>query len=67
MQITELENKLKVYERMPYMFGGSSLLEDVCQNAGQYNEQSKIREENEKETESVEERLNSSEMLISGK
>lgn len=52
---------------MPYMFGGSSLLEDVCQNAGQYNEQSKIREENEKETESVEERLNSSEMLISGK
>ncbi|XP_035423818.1 neurabin-1-like isoform X1 [Cygnus atratus] len=64
-KITELENKLKVYERMPYMFGGGSLLEDVCQNAGQYNEQSKIREENEKETESVEERLNSSEMLIS--
>ncbi|KAM9189589.1 neurabin-1-like isoform 2-T2 [Mergus octosetaceus] len=64
-KITELEDKLKVYERMPYMFGGSSLLEDVCQNAGQYNEQSKIREENEKETESVEERLNSSEMLIS--
>ncbi|NXI66547.1 NEB1 protein, partial [Anseranas semipalmata] len=64
-KISELENKLKVYERMPYMFGGGSLLEDGCQNTGQYNEQSKIREENEKETESVEERLNSSEMLIS--
>ncbi|NXC37709.1 NEB1 protein, partial [Penelope pileata] len=64
-KISELENKLKVYETMPYMFGSSSLLEDVSQNPSQYNKQSKIREENEKETESVEERLNSSEMLIS--
>lgn len=47
------------------MFGGGSLLEDGCQSLGQYNEQS--REENEKETESTEERLNSSDMLISGK
>ncbi|NXJ91890.1 NEB1 protein, partial [Corythaixoides concolor] len=64
-KISELESKLKVYERMPYMFGGGSLLEDGCQSAGRYNEQSKIREENEKETESIEERLNSSDMLIS--
>ncbi|NXL85634.1 NEB1 protein, partial [Alectura lathami] len=64
-KISELENKLKVYERMPYMFGSGSLLEDGCQSPGQYNEQSKIREENEKETESVVERLNSSEMFIS--
>lgn len=48
------------------MFGSGSLLTDGCQSPGQYNEQSKIREENEKETESIEERLNSSEMLISG-
>uniref|UniRef100_A0A8D0FFS9 Neurabin-1-like n=1 Tax=Strix occidentalis caurina TaxID=311401 RepID=A0A8D0FFS9_STROC len=64
-KISELESKLKVYERIPYVFGGGSLLEDVCQSPGQYNEQSKIREENEKETESIEERLNSSDMLIS--
>ncbi|NXV41885.1 NEB1 protein, partial [Uria aalge] len=62
-KISELESKLKVYERMPYMFGGDSLLEDGCQNPGQYNEQSKIREGNEKQ--SIEERLNSSDMLIS--
>ncbi|KAM9287100.1 neurabin-1-like [Morus bassanus] len=64
-KISELESKLKVYERVPYMFGGSSLLEDGCPSPGQYNEQSKIREENENETESIEERLNSSEILIS--
>uniref|UniRef100_A0A8C8AP09 Neurabin-1 n=1 Tax=Otus sunia TaxID=257818 RepID=A0A8C8AP09_9STRI len=64
-KISELESKLKVYERIPYVFGGGSLLEDGCQSPGQYNEQSKIREENEKERESIEERLNSSDMLIS--
>ncbi|KAM6396963.1 LOW QUALITY PROTEIN: neurabin-1-like [Pluvialis apricaria] len=64
-KISELESKLKVYERMPYMFGGDSLLEDGCQSPGQYNEQSKTREESEKETASIEERLNSSDMLIS--
>ncbi|XP_063196816.1 neurabin-1-like isoform X3 [Chroicocephalus ridibundus] len=62
-KISELESKLKVYERMPSMFGGDSLLEDGCQNPGQYNEQSKIREGNEKE--SIEERLNSSDTLVS--
>ncbi|KFV19360.1 Neurabin-1, partial [Tauraco erythrolophus] len=64
-KISELESKLKVYERMPYLSGGGSLLEDGCESAGQYNEQSKIGEENEEETESIEERLNSSDMLIS--
>ncbi|XP_061236434.1 neurabin-1-like isoform X4 [Neopsephotus bourkii] len=64
-KISELESKLKVYERMPYMFGGSSLLEDVCQSPGQYNEDLKTKEENEKETESIEDRLNCSDMLIS--
>ncbi|NXF33190.1 NEB1 protein, partial [Nyctibius bracteatus] len=63
-KISELESKLKVYDRMPYMFGGASLLEDDCQSPGQYNEQSKIREENEKETESIQERLNSSDMYL---
>ncbi|NWS70423.1 NEB1 protein, partial [Crotophaga sulcirostris] len=56
-KVLELESKLKVYEKMPSMFGGGSLLEVSCESPGQYNEQSKIREENEKETESIEERL----------
>ncbi|KFP89539.1 Neurabin-1, partial [Apaloderma vittatum] len=50
-KISELENKLIVYERMPYTFGGGSSLEDGCPSPSQYNEQSKIREENEKGTE----------------
>ncbi|XP_009680038.2 neurabin-2 isoform X1 [Struthio camelus] len=62
-KISELENKLQIYEQMPYMFGSSSLLEDVCQNPGQLNEPSKMREK--KETETVEERLDSTDMLIS--
>ncbi|XP_065493841.1 neurabin-1-like isoform X2 [Caloenas nicobarica] len=64
-KILELESKLKVYERMPCMFGGDSILERGCQSPGQYNEQSKIREEIEKGAESIEERLNSSDTLIS--
>ncbi|NWR69480.1 NEB1 protein, partial [Centropus unirufus] len=63
-KVLELESKLKVYERMPCLFGGGSL-EDACQSPGQYNEESKLREENEKEAQSIEERLNSSDMLIS--
>ncbi|KAM9010449.1 neurabin-1-like isoform 1-T3 [Ara ararauna] len=62
-KISELESKLKVYERMPYMFGGGGLLEDVCQSPGQYNENLKTKEE--KEIESIEDRLSSSDMLIS--
>ncbi|XP_030908168.2 neurabin-1-like isoform X3 [Melopsittacus undulatus] len=63
-KISELESKLKLYERMPYMFGGGSLLEDVCQSPGQYNEELKTKE-NEKETEAIEDRINSSDMLAS--
>ncbi|NXH57055.1 NEB1 protein, partial [Rhabdornis inornatus] len=64
-KISELENKLKAYEKMPYVFEGDSLLEDGCQSPGQSNEQSKIKEDNEKETKSAEERINSLDMLIS--
>ncbi|NWV25229.1 NEB1 protein, partial [Origma solitaria] len=64
-KVSELENKLKVYEKMSYVLEGGSLLEDGCQNPGQSNEQSKLKEENEKETKSIEERINSVDMLIS--
>lgn len=66
LQISELESKLKVYERVPYVFGGGTSVEDGCQSPGQYKEQSKTGEENEKEIESIQERVNSSDMLISG-
>ncbi|NXA32911.1 NEB1 protein, partial [Eudromia elegans] len=62
-KISELENKLKIYEKVPYMFGSGSVLEDACQNTGQLNESSKIREE--LETDTAEERLDSTDMLIS--
>ncbi|NWV57684.1 NEB1 protein, partial [Daphoenositta chrysoptera] len=64
-KISELENKLKTYEKMPYVFEGGSLLDDGCQSPGQSNEQSKIKEDNEKETKSIEERINSLDMLVS--
>ncbi|NXB61196.1 NEB1 protein, partial [Struthidea cinerea] len=66
-KISELENKLKAYEKMPCVFEGGSLLEDDCQNPGQSNEQSNIKEDNEKETKSIKERINSLDMLVSGK
>ncbi|NXF15695.1 NEB1 protein, partial [Rhodinocichla rosea] len=62
-KVSELENKLKAYEKMPYVFESSSLLEDGCQNPDHSNEQSKIKEDNEKETKSIEERINSLDML----
>ncbi|NWV70590.1 NEB1 protein, partial [Malurus elegans] len=58
-KISELENKLKAYESMSYVLEGESLLEDDCPSPGQSNEQSKIKEENGKETKSIEERINS--------
>ncbi|NWT24644.1 NEB1 protein, partial [Cardinalis cardinalis] len=64
-KISELENKLKAYEKMPYVFEGGSLLEDGCQSPDQSNEQSKTKEDNEKETKSIEERINSLDMLVS--
>ncbi|NWZ77538.1 NEB1 protein, partial [Poecile atricapillus] len=63
-KISELENKLKAYEKMPYMFEGGSLFEDGCQSPGQSNEQSKTKD-SEKETNSIGERINSLDMLIS--
>ncbi|NWZ12486.1 NEB1 protein, partial [Agelaius phoeniceus] len=62
-KISELENKLIAYEKMPYVFEGGSLLEDGCQSPDQSNEQSKIKENNEKETKSIEERISSLDML----
>ncbi|XP_036242240.1 neurabin-1-like isoform X1 [Molothrus ater] len=64
-KISELENKLIAYEKMPYVFEGDSLLEDGCQSPDQSNEQSKIKENNEKETKSIEERISSLDMLVS--
>ncbi|NXO08592.1 NEB1 protein, partial [Oriolus oriolus] len=64
-KISELEHKLKAYEQMPYVCEDGSLLEDGCQSPGQSNEQSKIKEDNEKETKSIEERINSLDMLVS--
>ncbi|NXR53090.1 NEB1 protein, partial [Hippolais icterina] len=64
-KISELESKLKAYEKMPYVFEGGSLLEDGCQSPGQSNEQSEVKEDNENETKSVEERINSLDLLIS--
>ncbi|NXM14261.1 NEB1 protein, partial [Ploceus nigricollis] len=63
-KISELENKLKAYEKMPCVFEGGSLLEDGCQSPGQSNE-SKVKEDSEKENKSIEERINSLDMLIS--
>ncbi|XP_030096033.2 neurabin-1-like isoform X1 [Serinus canaria] len=64
-KISELENKLKAYEKMPYVFEGGSLLEDGCQSPDQSHKQSKIKEDNEKEIKSIEERINSLDVLIS--
>ncbi|NXF83231.1 NEB1 protein, partial [Sclerurus mexicanus] len=64
-KISELESKLKVYEKMPYVFEGGSLLEDGCQSPGQSNEQAKVEEENGKQTKSIEETINSLDVLIS--
>ncbi|NXA11012.1 NEB1 protein, partial [Sapayoa aenigma] len=64
-KISDLESKLKVYEKMPYVFEDGSLLDGGCQSSGQSNEQSEIKEENEKETRSIGERINSLDTLIS--
>ncbi|NXG08689.1 NEB1 protein, partial [Sakesphorus luctuosus] len=64
-KILELESKLKAYEKMPYVFEGGSSLEDGCQSPSHSNEQAKTKEGNGKETKSIEERVNSLDMLIS--
>ncbi|NWI85636.1 NEB1 protein, partial [Pitta sordida] len=62
-KVSELESKLKVYEKMPYVFEDGSLLEGSSQSPGQSNGQSEIKEE--KETKSIEEGINSVDTLIS--
>ncbi|XP_038607052.1 neurabin-2-like isoform X2 [Tachyglossus aculeatus] len=62
--ISELENKLKVYEKMPLISGSCTLLEPAIQSPGQLNEHSEAQEENLKEMGSVE-NLDSKDTLIS--
>ncbi|XP_067405335.1 neurabin-2-like isoform X2 [Emydura macquarii macquarii] len=51
-EISELQNKLKIYQKMPHMFGGSILLDVASQCPEKRNECSEIKEENAKEIES---------------
>uniref|UniRef100_A0A6I8NPB2 Neurabin-1 n=1 Tax=Ornithorhynchus anatinus TaxID=9258 RepID=A0A6I8NPB2_ORNAN len=62
--ISELENKLKVYEKIPLISGSCTLLEPAIQSPGQLNEHSEAQEENLKEMGSVE-KLDSKDTLIS--
>uniref|UniRef100_A0A674JMZ7 Neurabin-1-like n=1 Tax=Terrapene triunguis TaxID=2587831 RepID=A0A674JMZ7_9SAUR len=51
-EISELQNKLKIYERIPCMIGSSILLDTASQSPEKLNECSEIKEENTKEIES---------------
>ncbi|XP_019409282.1 PREDICTED: neurabin-1-like isoform X1 [Crocodylus porosus] len=62
-KISELESKLKIYERIPYMFGG--LLEAGSQSPEQLNEHSEVKEDIAKEMESIVEKIDSSDTLFS--
>uniref|UniRef100_A0A2D4KC69 PDZ domain-containing protein n=1 Tax=Micrurus paraensis TaxID=1970185 RepID=A0A2D4KC69_9SAUR len=44
-KITELEDKLKIYEKLPYMFGNSILLDSVTPNTEQLAEQFEIKDD----------------------
>lgn len=48
-EISELQNKLKIYERIPCLIGSSILLDTVSQSPEKLNECSEIKEENTKE------------------
>ncbi|KAM9123118.1 neurabin-2-like isoform 2-T3 [Pangshura tecta] len=48
-EISELQNKLKIYERIPCMIGSSILLDAASQSPEKLNECSEIKEENTKE------------------
>ncbi|XP_074823691.1 neurabin-1-like isoform X2 [Natator depressus] len=50
-EISELQNKLKIYERIPCMIGDSILLDTASQSPEKLNECSEIKEENTKEIE----------------
>uniref|UniRef100_A0A8C8VNM8 Neurabin-1 n=1 Tax=Pelusios castaneus TaxID=367368 RepID=A0A8C8VNM8_9SAUR len=51
-EISELQNKLKVYEKTPHLFDGSILLDIASQHPEKLNECSEIKEEHAKEMES---------------
>uniref|UniRef100_A0A8C3S0N3 Neurabin-1 n=1 Tax=Chelydra serpentina TaxID=8475 RepID=A0A8C3S0N3_CHESE len=51
-EISELQNKLRIYERIPCMIGDSILLDTASQSPEKLNECSEIKEENTKEIES---------------
>ncbi|XP_074926216.1 neurabin-1-like isoform X2 [Chelonoidis abingdonii] len=51
-EISELQNKLKIYERIPCMIGSSILLDTGSQSPEKLNECSEIKEESTKELES---------------
>ncbi|XP_030436473.1 neurabin-1-like isoform X2 [Gopherus evgoodei] len=51
-EISELQNKLKIYERIPCMIGSSILLDTGSQSPEKLNECLEIKEENTKEIES---------------
>uniref|UniRef100_A0A8D0L897 Neurabin-1 n=1 Tax=Sphenodon punctatus TaxID=8508 RepID=A0A8D0L897_SPHPU len=63
-KITELENKLKIYEKLPYMFESSTLLETASQSPEQLNEYLEVKDD-AKEMESAVEKLDFSDTLIS--
>ncbi|XP_034283386.1 neurabin-1-like isoform X2 [Pantherophis guttatus] len=44
-KITELEDKLKIYEKLPYMFGNSILLDSVTPNTEQLTEHFEIKDD----------------------
>ncbi|XP_043381434.1 neurabin-1-like isoform X3 [Chelonia mydas] len=50
-EISELQNKLKIHERIPCMIGDSILLDTASQSTEKLNECSEIKEENTKEIE----------------
>ncbi|XP_034641276.1 neurabin-1-like isoform X1 [Trachemys scripta elegans] len=51
-EISELQNKLKIYERIPCMISSSILLDTTSQSPEKLNECSEIKEENTKEIDS---------------
>ncbi|XP_070587867.1 neurabin-2-like isoform X2 [Erythrolamprus reginae] len=53
-KITELEDKLKIYEKLPYMFGNSILLDSVTPNAEQLAEHFETKDDMQEIDSSVE-------------
>ncbi|XP_032065541.1 neurabin-1-like isoform X2 [Thamnophis elegans] len=53
-KITELEDKLKIYEKLPYLFGNSMLLDSVTPNTEQLAEHFEIKDDMQELESSVE-------------